>query len=81
MLKVGGTLTYALKLSSFLPRNVHKPCRQADIKRRRKLVQAKHEQDYRDSLVEQKEEVYQVEGPDMREEMMDQLRDWCANSG
>ena len=50
--------------------------KEVDTKSRRKLIQAQHEQEYRDSLVSEKEEVYQLEGPDMKEEMMDQLRDW-----
>ena len=33
-------------------------------------------QEYRESLVSQKDVVYETEGPDMKEEMMDQLRDW-----
>ena len=48
------------------------------IKERRKLIQAQHEQEYRDSLVAQKQVVYETEGPDMKEEMMDQLRNWSA---
>jgi hypothetical protein len=58
------------------PSHPHPQVREAEIKARRKLIQAQHEQEYRDSLVTQKQVVYDTEGPDMKEEMMDQLRDW-----
>ena len=50
--------------------------KEQEVKARRKLIQAQHEQEYRDDLVKQKDVVYMAEGPDMKEEMMDQLRDW-----
>jgi len=50
--------------------------KEAEIKRRRKLIQAQHEDEYRQALVALDKEVYETEGPDMKEEMMDQLRDW-----
>ena len=51
-----------------------------EVKKRRKMIQAQHEQEYRASLEQQQSVVYETEGPDMKEEMMDQLRDWCAPS-
>ncbi len=48
------------------------------VKKRRKLIQAQHEEEYRNALVKYDKEVYVNEGPDMKEEMMDQLRDWCG---
>ena len=48
-----------------------------EVKQRRKLIQAQHEDEYREDLVTLDREVYENEGPDMKEEMMDQLRDWC----
>ena len=48
-----------------------------EVKQRRKLIQAQHEDEYREALVTLDREVYENEGPDMKEEMMDQLRDWC----
>jgi len=50
--------------------------KEVEIKRRRKLIQAQHEDEYRQALVALDKEVYETEGPDMKEEMMDQLRDW-----
>ena len=41
-----------------------------EVKGRRKLIQAQHEQEYKASLVAEKEAVYETEGPDMKEEMM-----------
>ena len=52
--------------------------KEAEVKRRRKLIQAQHEDEYRQALVALDKEVYETEGPDMKEEMMDQLRDWCG---
>lgn len=46
------------------------------VKQRRKQIQAQHEDDYREALVTLDKDVYAMEGPDMKEEMMDQLRDW-----
>ena len=47
--------------------------KEVEVKGRRKLIQAQHEQEYRDDLVKQKDVVYMTEGPDMKEEMMDQV--------
>jgi len=74
--------------------------REQDVKKRRKLIQAQHEEEYRNALVTLDKQVFERlcrcshfgccshfgycsqvfehEGPDMKEEMMDQLRDWCA---
>lgn len=51
--------------------------KEAAVMKRRKLIQAQHEDEYRQALVALDKEVYDTEGPDMKEEMMDQLRDWC----
>ena len=48
------------------------------MKKRRKLIQAQHEEEYRNALIRYDKEVEVNEGPDMKEEMMDQLRDWRA---
>jgi len=50
--------------------------KEKEVKKRRKLIQAQHEEEYRQALVSLDKEVYDNEGPDMKEEMMDQLRDW-----
>lgn len=50
--------------------------RERQTKARRKQMQMQHEAEYRDALVAQDAVVYETEGPDMKEEMMDQLRDW-----
>ena len=47
-----------------------------EVKERRKLIQKQHQKELDDDLVRQQQLVYETEGPDMREEMMDQLRDW-----
>ena len=49
---------------------------EAAVKKRRKLIQAQHEEEYRNALMRYDKEVEVNEGPDMKEEMMDQLRDW-----
>ena len=47
---------------------------------KRKQVQAQHEEEYQGALVKLDKAVYDTEGPGMKEEMMDQLRDWCVHS-
>ena len=60
------------------PRDEDPVIKAVEVKQRRKLIQAQHEDEYREALVTLDREVYENEGPDMKEEMMDQLRDWCA---
>ena len=59
------------------PRDEDPVIKAVEVKQRRKLIQAQHEDEYREALVTLDREVYENEGPDMKEEMMDQLRDWC----
>ncbi|CAO2625408.1 Dynein regulatory complex protein 11 [Lemmus lemmus] len=48
----------------------------------RNEVQLKHEQNYQEALVKIKEELRQIEGPDIKENLQDQIRQWfieCRN--
>jgi len=45
-------------------------------RQRRKHVQRAHAEEYKQALVSLKDEVASHEAPEMREEMLDQLRDW-----
>ena len=42
----------------------------------RRLTQERNEQEYRQALVTIKEKIKRSEGPDMKETMMDQIRQW-----
>jgi len=42
----------------------------------RRKVQEVHELEYQQALVSVKEKIRQVEGPDMKETLMDQIRQW-----
>ena len=42
----------------------------------RQMTQEMHEQEYQQALVTVKEKIRDSEGPDMRETMMDQIRQW-----
>lgn len=59
-----------------LPRSADPVVALASNRVRRKHLQAMHAEEYRRALVTLKDEVAAHEAPDMREEMLDQLRDW-----
>ncbi|KAL5266277.1 hypothetical protein ACHWQZ_G003637 [Mnemiopsis leidyi] len=42
----------------------------------RVLIQAQHEREYQDALVNIKEKIREAEGPDIKENMQDQIRQW-----
>lgn len=42
----------------------------------RRKVQEVHEQEYQQALVNVKEKLRETEGPDMKETLMDQIRQW-----
>ena len=42
----------------------------------RRVTQEMHEQEYQQALVNIKEKIHETEGPDMKETMMDQIRQW-----
>lgn len=58
------------------PREDEPMARLAEIKETRKKAQRRREAEYKEALVLLEMEVYQNEGPDIREEMVDELRDW-----
>ncbi|KAJ3030613.1 UNVERIFIED_CONTAM: Dynein regulatory complex protein 11 [Siphonaria sp. JEL0065] len=43
---------------------------------RRKIIQIQHEEEYQAALVNTKEKISKVEGPDMKENMQDSFRQW-----
>jgi IQ and AAA domain-containing protein len=43
---------------------------------RRKLLQVQYEEDYLQALISTKEKILRVEGPDMKEAMQDDFRQW-----
>ncbi|KAI9193720.1 uncharacterized protein BJ171DRAFT_447074 [Polychytrium aggregatum] len=43
---------------------------------RRKVIQQKHEEEYQQALITTKEKIAKVEGPDMKEAMQDNFRQW-----
>ncbi|KAI9336953.1 hypothetical protein BDR26DRAFT_864270 [Obelidium mucronatum] len=53
------------------------PMAKADVNRnRRKIIQVQHEEEYQAALVNTKEKISKVEGPDMKENMQDSFRQW-----
>lgn len=46
------------------------------VKDQRRVTQHEHEREYRKALVSIKEKLREVEGPEMRENMQDQIRQW-----
>ena len=40
------------------------------------MIQAQHEREYQDALVNIKEKIREAEGPDIKENMQDQIRQW-----
>ena len=42
----------------------------------RRKTQELHEQEYQQSLITTKDKIRETEGPDMKETMMDQIRQW-----
>lgn len=54
-----------------------RPMYHADkVKDQRRVTQHEHEREYRKALVSIKEKLREVEGPEMRENMQDQIRQW-----
>ncbi|KAI8853325.1 hypothetical protein BC829DRAFT_6699 [Chytridium lagenaria] len=47
-----------------------------DNRTRRKVIQTQHEEEYQAALVNTKEKIAKVEGPDMKEGMQDNFRQW-----
>ncbi|KAJ3249433.1 Dynein regulatory complex protein 11 [Chytriomyces hyalinus] len=43
---------------------------------RRKILQVQHEEEYQAALVNTREKIFKVEGPDMKENMQDNFRQW-----
>merc|ERR1712080_297350 len=52
----------------------------AGQKDRRRVVQLENEREYQKALVSIKEKLKDVEGPEMRESMQDQIRQWFIES-
>lgn len=53
------------------------PSAKAEANRfRRKVVQVQHEEEYQSALINTKDKIAKVEGPDMREGMQDSFRQW-----
>ena len=42
----------------------------------RRITQEMHEQEYQQALITVKDKIRETEGPDMKEVMMDQIRQW-----
>ena len=42
----------------------------------RRITQEMHEQEYQQALITVKDKIRETEGPDMKEMMMDQIRQW-----
>ncbi|KAJ3116840.1 Dynein regulatory complex protein 11 [Phlyctochytrium bullatum] len=66
-----------LAMASPLKEPKHNQASKADANRqRRKVIQAQHEEEYQAALVNTKEKILKVEGPDMKEGMQDNFRQW-----
>jgi len=61
------------------PRELDPVCRQTDIRSRRKIIQAQNKDEYEEALVNIRRKIYDDEGVDMREQMMDMVRQWFVN--
>ncbi len=48
----------------------------AAVEVERRVTQDTHEREYQQALVTIKEKIREIEGPDMKETMMDQIRQW-----
>ena len=46
------------------------------IENQRRNTQEMHEQEYQQALITVKDKIRETEGPDMKEMMMDQIRQW-----
>jgi IQ and AAA domain-containing protein len=58
------------------PRELDPMARQEDIRARRKILQAQNKDEYEEALVNIRRKIYDDEGVDMREQMMDKIRQW-----
>eukprot|EP00286_Rhodomonas_abbreviata_P017348 CAMPEP_0181334596 /NCGR_PEP_ID=MMETSP1101-20121128/26353_1 /TAXON_ID=46948 /ORGANISM="Rhodomonas abbreviata, Strain Caron Lab Isolate" /LENGTH=391 /DNA_ID=CAMNT_0023444601 /DNA_START=334 /DNA_END=1506 /DNA_ORIENTATION=+ len=58
------------------PRELDPVARQGDIRSRRKIIQAQNKDEYEEALVNIRRKIYDDEGVDMREQMMDKIRQW-----
>ncbi|KAJ3076108.1 Dynein regulatory complex protein 11 [Podochytrium sp. JEL0797] len=66
-----------LGMSSATKPPTQSPLIKSELNRnRRKLIQQQHEEEYQAALVNTKEKISKVEGPDMKENMQDQFRQW-----
>ena len=58
------------------PRELDPVARQTAIRARRKIIQAQNKDEYDEALVAIRRKIYDDEGVDMREQMMDKIRQW-----
>lgn len=58
------------------PRELDPLARQTAIRARRKIIQAQNKDEYDEALVAIRRKIYDDEGVDMREQMMDKIRQW-----
>ena len=61
------------------PREKDPVRRQEDVRARRRIVQLQNRDEYEEALVTVKRRIYEDEGVDMREQMMDKIRQWSAH--
>jgi hypothetical protein len=54
--------------------------RQDDVRARRKIIQMQNKDEYEEALVNIRRRIYEDEGVDMREQMMDKIRQWFVSS-
>jgi IQ and AAA domain-containing protein len=60
------------------PRDKDPVRRQEDVRARRRVVQLQNRDEYEEALVNVRRRIYEDEGVDMREQMMDKIRQWCV---
>jgi IQ and AAA domain-containing protein len=58
------------------PRDKNPVLRQEDVRARRRIVQLQNKDEYEEALVNVRRRIYEDEGVDMREQMMDKIRQW-----
>ena len=58
------------------PRELDPVAKQTSIRARRKIIQAQNKDEYDEALVAIRRKIYDDEGVDMREQMMDKIRQW-----
>ena len=63
-------------LSPNNPKSVVQQSRSVKTEGNRRVTQEHHEQEYQQALVTVKDKIRETEGPDMKETMMDQIRQW-----